>query len=430
MSQPATRLCIALAVLSPLTALPGRGVAQDRFEIEVYPYETAARGEWELETHLNYTQVGTTAFDGRVAPTEGQTRLAAELTHGLTDHWELSAYLLAAHRSASGVDFAGWRMRSRFRAPETWRLPVQLGLSLELEATQPAFSDSPLTLELVPIFQRRVGRWQFTVDPAFERDLSGPEASEGWEFEPRARAAVTASRTVTLALEYYGALGHLGAILPAESQVHQFFPSVELRLGDELSVDLGVGVGATAGSSAARLIVDPIDATRNFVRGIPVFATLLAIEDGDEVVAGVVSAPALRTRWHAARGAGAFREGARLAVSGVRALERALLFHGNLGPAEGAPPRGIFELIRGVERTRGLGDFYQHMLVAEAAGEIAIDPVMQPWDIAAVQVVVEEAGGRATTLSGERSIYGGSLVTSNGPLHQAILDTLTSTESP
>ena len=181
-----------------------------------------------------------------MAPTEGQTRLAAELTHGLTAHWELSAYLLAAHRSASGVDFAGWRMRSRVRAPETWRLPVQLGLSLELEATQPAFSDSPLTLELVPIFQRRVGRWQFTVDPAFERDLSGPEASEGWEFEPRARAAVTASRTVTLALEYYGALGHVGAILPAESQVHQFFPSVELRLGDELSVDLGVGVGATA----------------------------------------------------------------------------------------------------------------------------------------------------------------------------------------
>src|SRR2546422_8736164 len=181
MSQPATRLGIVPAVLSLLTALPIRSAAQDRFEIEVYPYETAAWGEWELETHLNYTQVGTTAFDGRVAPTEGQTRLAAELTHGLTDHWELSAYLLAAHRSASGVDFAGWRMRSRVRAPETWRLPVQLGLSLELEATQPAFSDSPLTLELVPIFQRRVGRGQVTVDPAFERDLSGPEASRSEE---------------------------------------------------------------------------------------------------------------------------------------------------------------------------------------------------------------------------------------------------------
>src|SRR2546422_4144567 len=73
MSQPPSRLCVVLAVFSLFAALPGRGVAQDRFEIEVYPYETAARGEWELETHLNYTQVGTTAFDGRVAPTEGRS---------------------------------------------------------------------------------------------------------------------------------------------------------------------------------------------------------------------------------------------------------------------------------------------------------------------------------------------------------------------
>src|SRR3989449_7141430 len=106
------------------------------------------------------------------------------------------------------------------------------------------------------------------------------------------------------------------------------------------------------------------------------------------------------------------------------------MFHGSLGRAEGAPPRGIFELIRAVERTRGFGDFYQHMLVAEGAGEIAIDPVMQPWDIAAVQGGVEGAGGRATTLSRERSNYGGSLMTANGPLHQALLDTLTRTEAP
>jgi hypothetical protein len=245
MSHPPTRRCVVLALLPLLAVMPGRGTAQDRFEIEVYPYATAARGEWELETHLNYTQVGTTTFDGRVAPTEGQTRLTTELTRGLTDHWEVSAYLLAAHRAAVGVEFAGWRLRSRVRAPETSRLPVHVGLSVELEAPQPAFSDSPLTLELVPIFERRVGRWQFTVDPAFEHDLSGPAASEGWELEPRARAAVAASRTVTLALEYYGALGHVGAILPGEAQVHQFFPSVELRLGDDLSVAFGVGVGAT-----------------------------------------------------------------------------------------------------------------------------------------------------------------------------------------
>jgi histidinol-phosphatase len=190
----------------------------------------------------------------------------------------------------------------------------------------------------------------------------------------------------------------------------------------ELGV-LGEEEGA-GGDSGLRLIVDPIDGTRNFVRGIPVFATLLAIEVAGEVVAGVVSAPALHARWHAARGAGAFRDGRRLHVSAARSLHDALMFHSNLGPREGGPPAGFMRLVARVARTRGFGDFYQHMLVAEGAGEIAIDPVMHPWDIAALQVIVEEAGGRATSLTGERSIHAMSLVTSNGALHDAALDAL------
>lgn len=190
----------------------------------------------------------------------------------------------------------------------------------------------------------------------------------------------------------------------------------------ELGV-LGEEEGAL-GATGARLIIDPIDGTRNFVRGIPVFATLLAIEVAEEVVAGVVSAPALGARWHATRGAGAFRDGRRLHVSAARSLGDALLFHGNLGAQEGGPPPGFVRLVSRVGRTRGFGDFYQHMLVAEGAGEIAIDPVMHPWDIAALQVIVEEAGGRATSLAGERSICATSLVTSNGVLHDAALEAL------
>jgi len=223
------------------------------------------------------------------------------------------------------------------------------------------------------------------------------------------------------------------ADLSPVTEADQAIEATVRALARERHPDLGV-LGEEQGTAAgmrggdARLIIDPIDGTRNFVRGIPVFATLLAIEVGDEVVAGVVSAPALHARWHASRGAGAFRGERRLHVSGVRALEHALLFHGNLGAGEAGPPAGIGRLIGRVERTRGFGDFYQHMLVAEGAGEIAVDPVMQPWDIAALQVIVEEAGGRATTLAGERSISGGSLVTSNGPMHQAILNTLASLE--
>jgi histidinol-phosphatase len=187
---------------------------------------------------------------------------------------------------------------------------------------------------------------------------------------------------------------------------------------------LGEEHGEVAGAAGTRLIIDPIDGTRNFVRGIPVFATLVAIETDGEVVAGIASAPALRARWRAARGAGAFRDGRRLRVSGARSLDEALLFHGNLGSKEGGPPPGFARLVGRVGHTRGFGDFYQHMLVAEGAGDVAIDPVMHPWDIAALQVIVEEAGGRATGLDGDRSIYTGSLVTSNGALHEAMLDTL------
>jgi len=158
------------------------------------------------------------------------------------------------------------------------------------------------------------------------------------------------------------------------------------------------------------------------VRGIPVFATLLGLESDGEVVAGVVSAPALHTRWHAARGAGAFQDDRRIRVSGIRELPLAQLFHGSFGGYEGQKtPRGLAELAHATHRQRGFGDFWQHCLVAGGAGEIAVDPIVQPWDIAALQVLVEEAGGRATTLSGERTIYGGSLVSTNGWLHEEAL---------
>jgi len=180
-----------------------------------------------------------------------------------------------------------------------------------------------------------------------------------------------------------------------------------------------------SGDGERRLIIDPIDGTRNFVRGVPVFATLLAVEEAGTVVAGLVSAPALGQRWHAARGAGAWNGTRRLAVSRVTRLAQAHLFHGSVGgSAEGNPLPGLLPLASQVERTRGFGDFYQHVLVAEGAGEIAVDPVVKPWDIAPLLVLVEEAGGRATSLTGAATIYGGSLLSTNGPLHPAALRAL------
>jgi histidinol-phosphatase len=215
----------------------------------------------------------------------------------------------------------------------------------------------------------------------------------------------------------------LSPVTEADEAIESVARALTRERHPELGI-LGEEQGETTGAAEGRLIIDPIDGTRNFVRGVPIFGTLLAVEAGGAVIAGVVSAPALHARWHAARGSGAFRDGHRISVSGVRELRRATLFHGNLGPGEAGAPAGIMSLIRGVDRTRGFGDFFQHMLVAEGAGEIAIDPVMQPWDIAALQVIVEEAGGRATALTGAHSIYTGSLITSNGSLHEAALKAL------
>src|SRR5947209_4942628 len=140
------RLIAVLGVLGVLSGFANAPLpAQEAFEISVYPYATAHRGEWELEGHVNYANRGTTAFVGSIAPRQGQVRFAGELTRGLTDHWEMSAYLLAAQVPTLGARYAGWRLRSRFRAPEEWRLPVNMGLSVEYEATRPAFRDRKST---------------------------------------------------------------------------------------------------------------------------------------------------------------------------------------------------------------------------------------------------------------------------------------------
>ena len=196
------------------------------------------------------------------------------------------------------------------------------------------------------------------------------------------------------------------------------------RRHPELGI-LGEEQGETEGRAETRLIIDPIDATANFARGIPVFATLLAIENAGEIVAGLVSAPALATRWSAARGYGARRGAESIRVSGVREIARAQSFHGSLGGLEATPSTPqVRALVERTHRDRGFGDFYQHMLVAEGAGEVGVDPIVHAWDVAPLQVIVEEAGGRATTLAGERDIHGGSLVSSNGLLHDEILKIL------
>jgi histidinol-phosphatase len=184
---------------------------------------------------------------------------------------------------------------------------------------------------------------------------------------------------------------------------------------------LGEEFGAE-GSGGTRWIVDPIDGTKNYVRGIPVFATLIAVESDGRLVAGVASAPALHRRWWAVRGRGAFADGVAIRVSRVAALEDAqLCFTGALGFERKGMGERFLALARRCWRNRGFGDFWQHVLVAEGSADVAVEPEVSLWDLAALQVIVEEAGGRFTDLSGVPRPDGGSAVSTNGLLHDEVL---------
>jgi histidinol-phosphatase len=187
---------------------------------------------------------------------------------------------------------------------------------------------------------------------------------------------------------------------------------------------LGEEFGAS-GEAVRRWVVDPIDGTHNYLRGIPIFGTLIALEVDGEGVLGVVSAPALGHRWWALRGSGAFADGRPIGVSGVARLEDA---HLSFDSVRGFEERGMGErflaLARRCWRTRGFGDFWQHMLVAEGAVDVSVEPDVAHWDLAASKVIVEEAGGRFTDLRGVARADGGSAVASNGLLHDEVLAAL------
>jgi histidinol-phosphatase len=184
------------------------------------------------------------------------------------------------------------------------------------------------------------------------------------------------------------------------------------------------------GHGPRRWVVDPIDGTKNFVRGVPVWATLIALLDGDDVVVGLVSAPALGRRWWAAQGSGAWTgrslaSATRLQVSEVGRLQDASLSYSSLsGWEEQGRLDRFLDLTRKVWRTRGYGDFWSHVLVAEGAVDLSAEPELALHDMAALVPIVTEAGGRFTSVQGVDGPFGGSALVSNGRLHGAALQVL------
>jgi histidinol-phosphatase len=227
---------------------------------------------------------------------------------------------------------------------------------------------------------------------------------------------------------------------PDRTLVTQVDQAIETRLRERIAAAypehgvLGEEQGQTQPDAAVRWYIDPIDGTHNFVRGVPLFGTLLGVERDGEMQVGVLSAPALRERWFAWRGGGAWvlragpvgaPEPRRIEASGVRALADAQILYGSpfdimdTGWAPGFPG-----MIRGAWRDRGFGDFWGYTLVAEGAAEAMLEVGIHPWDLAAPLVLIEEAGGRMSDFGGARRVDAGSVVATNGILHAAVLAAL------
>ena len=193
---------------------------------------------------------------------------------------------------------------------------------------------------------------------------------------------------------------------------------------------LGEEFGGSSTLQGRQWVIDPIDGTKNFVRGVPVWASLIALLDDGVPAIGVVSAPALKRRWWAATGEGAFAavDGAaprRIAVSAVPDLRSASLSFSSLSGWAQHGVRGKFvQLTDTVWRVRAYGDFWSYCLVAEGAVDIAAEPEVSLWDLAPLDVLVREAGGTFTDLAGSAGPHGGSAVATNGLLHQQVLTSL------
>lgn len=190
---------------------------------------------------------------------------------------------------------------------------------------------------------------------------------------------------------------------------------------------LGEESGTTPGTSGYRWIIDPIDGTRSFVRGVPIWATLVGLEYKGEVIAGVTYLPAMKQTYRALRGDGAYRDDRRIHVSKIDNMADANVFYSSITwfTKAGCEPQ-FLTLLKQSVRQRGFGDFYGFVLVAQGSGELMIEHGVHAWDLGGLIPVIEEAGGKVTAWDGKPDIDRPDVVASNGLLHDAALAILNS----
>jgi hypothetical protein len=226
-------------------ALTAVARAQDPFEIHVYEYEPMTRGEYSLETHLNFNAQGTQQADGTLLATLHQTHLTLEPTVGVSPNFAVGFMFLSAWEPRNSPQFAGWRVLPHFYAPESWGLPFRLGFVAEFSFQNQSYEENIRRAELRPILDREWTRWQVVFNPVFERALHGPGTRRGWNFEP-ALLLRWKRETFSPSLEYYGEVESINVSPRAQPQVHQLFLGGDWQAAPGFSVNLGAGLDVGA----------------------------------------------------------------------------------------------------------------------------------------------------------------------------------------
>lgn len=244
-----------------------------------------------------------------------------------------------------------------------------------------------------------------------------------------------ADEAAEIALAYFGSDLEV-RLKPDHTPVTQADERIEAMVRDRLAArfpgDAILGEeGGAEGEGSRRWILDPIDGTKNFADGIQVWGTLLALEIDGDLALGVVSAPALGERYEAVRGEGARLNGSPIHVSRADRISRAFVCYADVHEwLDGPYGPALLQIVRGARRNRGFGDFWGHCLVARGAADVMFELSLATWDYAACRIVVEESGGKVTQFDGTPVRHGGSVLTTNGILHEELVARLARDANP
>jgi hypothetical protein len=254
-----------LFLLSFVMLYAGTALAQNNYEIQVYPSETIAPKTLLTELHSNYTVEGTTTTQYGMLPTQGQEHETIELTQGLTDWSELGFYIFTEERGSTGVQWVGDHIRPRVRVPTRWHWPVGVSLSNEIGYARPEFANPTWSWQIMPIFDQTLGKWYWSVNTTMDwgihpvpppsnftpqqrqtyyRDVS----PGGLTFGPAATVTYQPDKYYNVGIEYYGYYGQFGEFVSLHNQQQQFFPVVNLFVSPKWEINVGAGWGATAGT--------------------------------------------------------------------------------------------------------------------------------------------------------------------------------------